>query len=187
LKVEEKTILKLISEKNDLALSTLYDTYAGALYGMIIPIVKDEGLAQDVLQESFVKIWNKMDSYDAKKAKIFTWMYQIARNTAIDAYRKKSKVHIENIQAIEKNVSSKTADKLLHKNELHNMMYKLEPKYQKVIRSLFLEGMTQKELSDETGIPLGTIKSRLRIALRELRFLYNEPIVVIFIICIIYG
>ncbi len=187
MKVEEKTILKLISEKSDLALSKLYDLYAGALYGMILPIAKDEKLAQDILQETFIKIWTKIDSYDPNKAKLFTWMYQIGRNTAIAAHRKKAKIHTENIQNLINNVSSSKAGSLQQKNELHQMMDKLEPKYQKVVRSLFLEGMTQKELSEETGIPLGTIKTRLRIALRELRFLYNEPIVLILLICINYG
>ncbi len=186
MKLPNNNLLTALKKKEHWALSDLYDSYAAALYGVILPIVKDEKLAQDILQETFLKIWSKIDSFDPNKAKLFTWMYQIARNGAIDATRKK-KVHIQNIQEVEKNVSSYTSDQLLEKNELHRMMEQLEPKYKTVVSALFFNGMTQKEFSESSGIPLGTIKTRLRIALRELRFLYQESIVLFLLICTYYG
>ena len=69
------------------AFEQLYDRYADALYGMVIRMVKDEDLAKDVIQESFIKIWKNASKYDSHKASIFTWMYQVTRNTAIDKLR----------------------------------------------------------------------------------------------------
>ena len=83
----EKHIVSLLAEKEDKAIALLYEHYGDTLYGVAYKVVKDEDLAQDILQESFVKIWKKADSYDATKAKLFTWLFRIARNTAIDKLR----------------------------------------------------------------------------------------------------
>ena len=80
----ENHIVELLHERNEKAISLLYENYSDTLYGVAYKVVKDEMLAQDVLQESFVKIWKKADSYDPSKAKLFTWLFRITRNTAID-------------------------------------------------------------------------------------------------------
>ena len=73
----EKHIVELLQERNDKAISLLYDHYGDTLFGVAYKVVKDEELAQDVVQESFVKIWKKSDSYDPAKAKLFTWLFRI--------------------------------------------------------------------------------------------------------------
>ena len=83
----EKHIVELLHERNDKAISLLYEHYGDTLYGVAFKVVRDSELAQDVLQESFVKIWKKSDSYDSSKAKLFTWLFRITRNTAIDKLR----------------------------------------------------------------------------------------------------
>ena len=83
----EKHIVELLQERDEKAISLLYDNYGDTLYGVAYKVLKDEELAQDVLQESFIKIWKKSDSYDASKAKLFTWLFRITRNTAIDKLR----------------------------------------------------------------------------------------------------
>ena len=83
----EKHIVELLQERNDKAISLLYEHYGDTLYGVAFKVVRDSELAQDVLQESFVKIWKKADTYDSSKAKLFTWLFRITRNTAIDKLR----------------------------------------------------------------------------------------------------
>ncbi|MGY8914731.1 MAG: RNA polymerase sigma factor, partial [Flavobacteriales bacterium] len=83
----EKHIVELLQERNEKAISLLYEHYGETLFGVAYKVVKDHDLAQDIVQESFVKIWKKSDSYDSSKAKLFTWLFRITRNTAIDKLR----------------------------------------------------------------------------------------------------
>ncbi|TNJ44596.1 RNA polymerase sigma factor [Tamlana fucoidanivorans] len=170
----EKEIVNLLQNGDKKAVSLLYENYADALYGVIQKIIADEETAQDVLQETFVKIWRYAKKYDASKAKLFTWLYRIAYNTAIDKVRSlKNKtgneVQIENSPVYKITSNELNQDVLDIKKHLNT----LDEKYQIVINALFFEGMTQQEASDELDIPLGTIKSRLKIGLRELKKIYN--------------
>ena len=183
----EAHIIQLLKEGDKKAIAYIYDKCADPLYGVIYNICKDEGIAKDVLQDTFLKVWEKADTYDAKKAKLFTWIYQIARNKAIDAYRKTQKSRTENIQKANLIVSNMKSDQKLYHSELEKHISMLESKYQQVLQSLFFEGLTHIEMSEKTGIALGTIKTRLRIALRKLREIYNVPMIVIISISLLYG
>ena len=170
----ETQIIKLLEEGNQQALNLLYEHYSDALYGVIYKITKNDELAEDALQETFIKVWRYADKYDADKAKLFTWLYRIARNTAIDKLRSYNLKHQKNIQIDHTNVyvlptTSLNQDVL----DLKAQLEKIEEKYQVVIKALYFEGMTQEEASKELDMPLGTIKSRLKIGLRELKKFYN--------------
>ena len=182
----EKHIVELLQERNDKAISLLYEHYGDTLYGVAKKVVRDEELAQDVLQESFVKIWKKSDSYDASKAKLFTWLFRITRNTAIDKLRSVNTKSDKEIQMDVSDVYNLGVESI--KPELIDVrenLDKIENKYQIVLEALFFHGMTQQEASDELDIPLGTIKSRLKIGLRELRKIYGSSMVLAFILNLI--
>lgn len=179
----EKHIVELLSERNEKAISLLYDNYGDTLFGVAHKVVRDEDLAQDVLQESFIKIWKNADSYDATKAKLFTWLFRITRNTAIDKLRsintksdKEIQIDVSDVYTL--GVSTTRPEFLDVKENLE----KIEHKYQIVLDALFFQGMTQQEASEELDIPLGTIKSRLKIGLRELRKIYGAPTMVLMLL-----
>lgn len=170
----EKHIVELLQERNDKAISLLYENYGETLLGVAKKVVRSDDLAQDVLQESFVKIWKKADSYDSSKAKLFTWLFRITRNTAIDKLRsantktdKEIQIDVSDVYTI--GVES-TKPELM---DVQDHLDKIEEKYRIVLDALFFQGMTQQEASEELDIPLGTIKSRLKIGLRELRKIYG--------------
>ncbi len=170
----EKHIIELLQERNDKAISLLYEHYGDTLYGVALKVVRDEELAQDVLQESFVKIWRKSDSYDATKAKLFTWLFRITRNTAIDKLRSLNTKSDKEIQMDVSDVYNVGIDSIRPEFlDVKENLDKIELKYQVVLDALFFQGMTQQEASDELDIPLGTIKSRLKIGLRELKKIYE--------------
>lgn len=176
----ERHIVELLQEQNEKAISLIYEHYGDTLYGVAYKVVKNEQLAQDVLQESFVKIWKKGDSYDSTKAKLFTWLFRITRNTAIDKLRSLSTKTDKEIQIDVSNVYNLGVDKIKPEfMDVREHLEKIEPKYQIVLDALFFQGMTQQEASDELDIPLGTIKSRLKIGLRELRKIYGNGVVLI--------
>ncbi len=87
---EESELITLLKKKDNQAFSYLYNNYGNALYGIVKQIVSDEEIGNDVLQEVFISIWRKIDSYDPSKGRLFTWMLNIARNAAIDQTRSKN-------------------------------------------------------------------------------------------------
>ena len=173
----EKHIVELLQERNDKAISLLYDNYGDTLLGVAKKVVRSDDLAQDVLQESFVKIWKKADSYDPSKAKLFTWLFRITRNTAIDKLRSINTKSDKEIQIDVSDVYTlgveSTKPELM---DVQDHLDKIEEKYRIVLDALFFQGMTQQEASEDLDIPLGTIKSRLKIGLRELRKIYGPAI-----------
>ena len=170
----EKEIVSLLQKGDKKAISLLYENYADSLYGVIKKVITDDDTAQDVLQESFVKIWRYAKKYDSSKAKLFTWLYRIAYNTAIDKVRSLKNKSGKEVQ-IETSTVYKITSNELNQDvlDIKKHLSSLDEKYQIVINALFFEGMTQQEASDELDIPLGTIKSRLKIGLRELKKIYN--------------
>ena len=182
----EKHIVELLHERNDKAISLLYEHYGDTLYGVAKKVVRDEELAQDVLQESFVKIWKKSDSYDATKAKLFTWLFRITRNTAIDKLRSVNTKSDKEIQMDVSDVYNLGVDSIKPEfMDVRDNLEMLEDKYQRVLEALFFQGMTQQEASDELQIPLGTIKSRLKIGLRELKKIYGSSMMLAFLLNLI--
>ncbi|GAA4886162.1 sigma-70 family RNA polymerase sigma factor [Flaviramulus aquimarinus] len=170
----EKEIVSLLQHGDKKAISLLYENYADSLFGVIKKVISDEDTAQDVLQETFVKIWRYSKKYDSNKAKLFTWLYRIAYNTAIDKVRSQKSKNNNEVQ-METSTVYKVSSNELNQDvlDIKKHLSTLEHKYQIVINALFFEGMTQQEASDELDIPLGTIKSRLKIGLRELKKIYN--------------
>lgn len=153
----------------------LYDQYSDTLYGIVLRIVQQEALAQDVLQESFVKIWKNGHKYDSSKGTLFTWMLNICRNTAIDKtrsanYKRQSKIHTID-QTVYNNEKWSCEQKPDHIGLLQEVQ-QLENKYREIIELIYFQGYTQQEVTEHLKIPLGTVKSRVRIGLRELRKLF---------------
>lgn len=174
-KITEEELISLLKEKSESAFSYLYDNYAGALLGIIKRIVLDEERANDVLQDSFVKIWKNVDSYERGKGTLFTWMLNIARNSAIDSNRSKHvkyKIQIDERVVDNNNKVDNTAQ--MDIIGLKETVLKLRHEYQNLIEFIYMKGFTQQEYADEFGIPLGTVKTRTRAALLELRNLLKE-------------
>ena len=170
----EKDIVNLLEDGDKKAITLLYENYADALYGVIKKVITDENTAQDVLQETFVKVWRYSKKYDSSKAKLFTWLYRIAYNTSIDKVRSLKKKTEKEVQMETSSVYKVSSGELNQDVlDIKKHLNTLDEKYQIVINALFFEGMTQQEASEELDIPLGTIKSRLKIGLRELKKIYN--------------
>jgi RNA polymerase sigma factor (sigma-70 family) len=171
MKASHEDLGRSIQTQQKKAIEQLYDQYADVLYGITVKIVRSEELAQDVLQEAFVKIWKNGASYDPSKGTVFTWALNITRNLAIDktrsaAFRRRSQFDDVDVTFNKQRFSTETnTDTIGLKREVSS----LDPKYQEVIDLVYFRGYTQAEVQDLLGIPLGTVKSRIRIGLRELR------------------
>lgn len=170
-------IAKLLKAHDKRAIEMIYDHYGDALYGVVLRIVGIESIAEDVVQDAFVKIWKKGPSFDSRKGSLFTWVLNICRNTAIDVIRSS---YFKNLRKTQE-VDSKVKTNLKHScslNEdqigLHKIVDNLDVKYREVIDLIYFKGYTQREVEQELNIPLGTVKTRVKIGLRELRRIFAD-------------
>lgn len=173
----EKEITDLLAQRSSRAVSLIYDNYGAAIYGVILRIVGDEALAKDVMQEAFMKIWKNADSYNKEKGRLFTWLINISRNAAIDKTRSKGYRKSASSNDITEEVFRLSDESSQIKTEhigLRNLVDRLEPEQKKVIDMVYFGGYTHQETSDELQVPLGTVKSRIKIAIRELKKVFEE-------------
>lgn len=163
-----------LKERNDQAFGFLYDNYAGALYSIIKQIITDNPeIASDVLQEVFINIWRKIATYDQTKGRLFTWMLNIARNAAIDTLRSKSYQNSQKNQELPENVYKAVTDQITQQNVdnigLKKVLEKLKPEHRILVELSYFKGFTHEEIAEMMSIPLGTVKTRIRNALLQLR------------------
>jgi RNA polymerase sigma-70 factor (ECF subfamily) len=151
----------------------LYDHYCGALLGVILRIVKKEELAEEILQDVFLKVWDRIETYDAGKGRLFTWMLNIARNQAIDKTRSKEFSKGKKTDDIERLVSkvdkSDFTETKIEGIGLQELLKSLPDEQRFVIDQHYLKGYTQAEMAEEFNLPLGTVKTRMRLAMIQLR------------------
>ncbi|MGV3630464.1 MAG: RNA polymerase sigma factor [Bacteroidota bacterium] len=174
-KISEQELAALLQEGSESVFSYIYDNYSGALYGVIFRIVNDADRANDVLQDTFVKIWKNRAAYESPKGTVFTWMLNIARNSAIDSNRSKHvryKIQID--ERIVDNINQVNEEVRTDSIGLKETVAKLRSEYRVVLEYIYVQGYTQQEFSDEFNIPLGTVKTRTRAALQELRNLLRN-------------
>ena len=179
----EKHIVELLKARDEKGMSLLYDYYADTLYGVALKITNNEALAQDSLQEGLIKVWDKIDIYSPERAKLFTWLFRIIRNTAIDKLRsEKNKAHSE-IQIDTENVYNVAATGYQPEHiDVKTHVNTLDDKYKVVLDALFFKGMTQQEASEALNIPLGTVKTRLKIGLRALRKIFDIAVILLILV-----
>jgi RNA polymerase sigma-70 factor (ECF subfamily) len=170
----EQELIASLSHKDEQAFSYLYDHYSGALYGVICQVVENTELGNDVLQEAFINIWRHIDSYDETKGRLFTWMLNIARNAAIDKIRSKGNKQTQRQVAIPNNDSLPlSVSPRLDDFGLKKIILKLKDEQRQLIDLSYFQGFTHEQIAKALDIPLGTVKTRIRSALTQLRSLLS--------------
>jgi RNA polymerase sigma factor (sigma-70 family) len=175
--LSEDELVLALKNREKIAIEALYDMYSSSLYGVISRIIIDTATAEDVLQETFVKIWHSFSSYSTEKGRLFTWMVNVARNLAIDKIRSKDFKNQNKNQDLENNVTFIDEQRnTVYKPELlgiKELVETLKPDQKSILDLVYFKGYTHVEAADELGIPLGTIKTRLRMAIQQLRKHFN--------------
>lgn len=169
----EESLVALLKQGSKDAFNYLYENYSAVLYGVIRRVITDEITAQDVLQEVFVKIWNNIGQYDASKGRIYTWMINIARNSSIDKLRSKGEIMKGKIQTGEDIVFNTQNNKGIEQQTdaigLRKIVEALKPEYYAIVDLAYYKGFTLDEISKLLDVPLGTVKTRMRAAMHQLR------------------
>lgn len=163
-------LIEKIRQGDEKAFELLYDKYSSAIYGVLLKILNDEEIANDILQDTFVKVWTRMHDYKAEKGSIFTWILNIARNRAIDTLRSKrntneirtslSIVHTQTGASVKMNVDA---------IGLKEVLETLPEDQREILFLSYFQGYTQEEIAEIMQMPLGTVKTKMRTAMQELK------------------
>lgn len=172
----DKFLIERLKNKEESALASLYDKYAPALYGVILRVCKDEQESQNILQDTFLTIWEKSHQYNSKKGKFYTWSYRIAKNKALNFLRSENKL----IQTDDFSVYNLEEEPLTQEQDylkLKGSLKQLETHHQKALELVYFKGLTHNEAHKEMNVPLGTFKSYIKQALKKLQTTYSKALV----------
>jgi RNA polymerase sigma-70 factor (ECF subfamily) len=177
---DEATLMQRIAARDQAGLAEFYDLYSPRVYGMSIRILQNTALAVEALQDTFLKIWNQADQWQADRGSVPAWVLTIARFTAIDRLRKEkrhaplSAVDLDNILEIMGQPSAVNKPGWFDAEILRDMLRELPAEQIEAINLAFFEGMTHAEIAQYLNQPLGTVKSRIRQGLLTLRGLWLQ-------------
>ncbi|OAB45742.1 RNA polymerase sigma factor [Paenibacillus antarcticus] len=175
--IEDSQIMQRIRDRDQAALELLYDRYERVVYSFAYRIVNDAMAAEEVVQELFLRIWNHGERYEVTQGKLTTWMFVITRNIAVDMLRRKSvraketPIETEVLQQFTDETSDTELEvqRRAESDEVKQALNVLNEEQKHVIEWIYFEGLTQQEVADRHDIPLGTVKSRVRLAMKQLK------------------
>lgn len=167
-------LMKQVADGDRRAFACLYTHTAPRIYSLILRMLREESAAEEVLQDVFIRVWQRADSYDARKARVTTWLATIARNRALDRIRGRRGEVVTGMElsAFEDDSAPGPAQEAIHTGDARALaicLEELEPAQRRSVLMAFYEGMTHSELARALGKPLGTVKSWVRRALMHLK------------------
>ena len=171
----EERIIALLEAKDEQSIRLIFDRYGNAMLNAILKVVGNRAMAEDVLQEVLVKVWKKGGTYKKGKGTLFTWLVSISRNAAIDKTRSKEFSQARKSTDLDNYVYDSESQSLRNSNlnelkgNVQEMVSLLEEHERQLISMAFFEGYTHNDISKELDMPLGTVKTRIRSALKKLR------------------
>src|SRR5271169_6565211 len=152
------------------ALSELYDRYANVVYGVALRILQDTGAAEDILQDIFLQLWRRPDAFDSSRGSLTAWLAVIARHRSIDRLRKRRpESDIEDCVITSGPDLRDETERTLVVEKIRGALAEMNPDQRTALEMAFFQGLTHSEIAAKTGEPLGTIKTRIRSGLQQLR------------------
>jgi RNA polymerase sigma-70 factor, ECF subfamily len=173
---EDRPLIERLKRRDPQALAELYDRYGRAAYSLVLRVVRDQAIAEDLVQETFLRVWNRVHSIDSERGAIGPWLLAIARNRAIDYLRSSAgrdrNTWVELDETDQAPLYREMEAGILVSDQVRRVkaaMEKLSPNHRTVVELAYFEGLSQPEMSARMGQPLGTIKTWVRTALQSLR------------------
>jgi RNA polymerase sigma-70 factor, ECF subfamily len=168
-------LIERLRKRDPQALGELYDRYGRPVYSVILRVVRDTAVAEDLVQETFLRVWNRAQGLDAERGSVGPWLMAVARNRAIDylrsaAGRERNAIGLEDTDhpalfcEMEPDILSSDRTR-----RVKAAMEKLAPNHKTVMELAYFEGLSQTEMAERMGQPLGTVKTWVRTALKSLR------------------
>jgi RNA polymerase sigma-70 factor (ECF subfamily) len=174
----DEALLSLIASSDDEALGELYDRFGGVAYGLALRILRDEALAQDAVQEAFLTVWRTADRFLAERARAATWVLTIVHRRAVDLVRREERRRGEPLEAAAEPPAAERVDEeatlRYQRRVVQEALRRLPPEQRQALELGYYGGLTQAELAERLGQPLGTVKSRMFSGLARLRDLLAQ-------------
>ena len=174
---QHQDLIHRLKEKEQEAFTKIYDMYSAAIYGVILKICRSEVIAQEVLQDTFLTVWNKSYQYNEEKASFYTWIYRIARNNSLNALRNSDKRVIQN-----ENPGVYITEEAHKEDEVYEIegsLRHLKAHHKRAVELIYFQGYTHREAHKVMDVPLGTFKSYIRQALKQLKENYGKVSIII--------
>jgi RNA polymerase sigma factor (sigma-70 family) len=176
--LSDEALVALVARADDAALAELYDRFGRVAYGLALRVVRDPGLAEDAVQESFLAVWRSAGRFVAERAKASTWILTLVHRRAVDIVRREQPRRTDPLDTAPVATAETTEEEAwlrLRRTRVQEALRQLPDKQREAIELAYYGGFTQSELADRLGEPLGTIKSRMFAGLARLRELLVEP------------
>ena len=174
----DEALLSLVAASDDQALAELYDRFGGVAYGLALRILRDESLAQDAVQEAFLAVWRTADRFLAERAKASTWILTLVHRRAVDLVRRQERRRGEPLESAPEPAAQETVEEEatlgFQRRVVQEALRRLPPEQREALELGYYGGLTQSQLAERLGQPLGTIKSRTFTGLVRLRELLAQ-------------
>ena len=174
----ERRIADGLRERDPQALSAAYDAYGGTIFGYLVKVIGDRPAAEDVQQQVFLEVWQRGEGYDPERAGLFTWIMTIARSRAIDHLRKRIPTPHDPASPVALAEAAEAGpdspDQLAERWRVAEVLRRIPPEESELLRMRFYRELSQREIAEETGMPLGTVKMRMVRAFERLRELIES-------------
>jgi RNA polymerase sigma-70 factor (ECF subfamily) len=176
--LDDKTLISLIARNHPDALSALYDRYHRLVFSLAVGIIEDQAVAEEITLDVFTRVWEKAATYQPQQAKVRTWLTSIARNQAIDILRRRNVrpeqnsigwaelppqavPYVDNLEEM--------VELTLQRDRIRAALSHLSPEQKTTLAMVYFRGLTHRQVAETLDQPLGTVKTRLRLALKKLR------------------
>ncbi len=176
--LDDESLIRLIVEGQSTALGILYDRYGRLVFSLALQVTSDAAVAEEITQEVFLQIWNKANTYQAAQGKVTTWITSVARHRAIDSLRRKGARPEGHQVVFESGEEPELVDPVGVEDQveltqrsltIRLAIAQLPPEQQKALALAYFKGLTHQEIAEQTGEPLGTVKTRIRLAMIKLK------------------
>lgn len=175
---DEANLVQRLIQQDQTALSELYTQFGGLVYSIAMRVVQNPVLAEEVTQDAFLKVWHQPSSWDPSRGKFVSWLLTITRYTAIDLLRKEQRRPVQDAVELEDlriGSGSLMDDPIWQDGRLlRSLMENLPMEQVQVIELAFFEGMSHSEMAEHLSLPLGTVKTRVRLGLQKLKALWQD-------------
>ena len=169
-RVADEVLVKRVASGDEEALSDLYDRYAGLIYGTGKRLLGDRETAEELVQDVFTSVWRNSAGFDPARARFATWLYRITGNRATDLIRRRNaQVRVVGSEPLLERGVADPSGTLSRRFDVAAALSRLSPVHRELLVLAYFQGLTQREISERTNTPLGTVKSRTTAALRALR------------------
>ena len=176
--LSDEALLSLVASSDDAALGELYDRFGGVAYGLALRILRDEALAQDAVQEAFLAVWRTAERFLAERAAARTWVLTLVHRRAVDLVRREDRRRGEPLESAPEPAARETVDEeatvRFQRRVVQEALRQLTPEQREALELGYYGGLTQSELAEHLGQPLGTVKSRMFSGLGRLRELLGQ-------------